>query len=317
MPTESSAESPFKFGFVTIIGKPNVGKSTLMNHIVGQKISITSHRPQTTRHRILGIFTDEHKQIVFVDTPGIHSVAKKSNRRTMNKVINKTAVSSIEGVDVVCFMIPASGWSEGDEHALEALKRSLPNSKVPVILVINKIDKLDSLNLLLPLIEKSTQKYPFTDIVPITALGKRKDDNIDRLMEVLTSYLPQEPAGFDADQITDRSFRFLVSELIREQLCRRLGDELPYATAVQISQFEKEGTMMHINADIWVEKSSHKAIVIGKGGETLKQIGTYARKNCEALLEGKVFLELFVKVRSGWADNSRDLNQLGYDEDLG
>ncbi len=302
----------FKFGFVTIIGKPNVGKSTLMNRIIGQKISITSHRPQTTRHRILGIHTDKYKQIVFVDTPGIHSVSKKSNRKTINKVINKTAVSSIDGVDAVCLMITAGGWSEADHLVLQALN----GSSIPVILVINKLDKLRSVNDVLPLIAESSELYDFAEIIPICAIGKAGGDNVDRLMEVLTQYLPDEEAGFDEDQITDRSFRFLVSELVREQLFRRLGDELPYATAVEVTEFAIEGNKAQIGADIWVEKDSHKAMVIGKKGESLKKIGTAARKNCEVLLEKKVFLELFVKVRSGWSDNARDLYSLGYDEDL-
>ena len=221
----------FKFGFVTIIGKPNAGKSTLMNRIIGQKISITSHRPQTTRHRILGIHTEDNKQIVFVDTPGIHSVAKKSNRKTINKVINKTAISSIDGVDAVCFMITATGWTDGDKHVLQALE----GCNVPVILVINKLDKLKSVNDVLPLIAESSELFDFAEIVPICAIGKSNNDNVERLMEVLTSYLPQQKAGFDEDQITDRSFRFLVSELVREQLFRRLGDELPYATAVEVT----------------------------------------------------------------------------------
>lgn len=300
----------FKFGFVTIIGKPNVGKSTLMNKIIGQKISITSHRAQTTRHRILGIHTDDHKQVVFVDTPGIHSVAKKSNRKTINKVINKTAISSIDGVDAVCLMIAASGWTEADKLVLNALQ----GTSMPVILVINKLDRLKSVNDVLPLIAQSAELHDFADIVPISAIGKGTDDNVDRLMLVLEKYLPEAPAGFDEDQITDRSFRFMVSELVREQLFRRLGDELPYATAVEISVFEMTEGKAQIGADIWVEKDSHKAMVIGKKGEALKQIGIGARRGCELLLERKVFLELFVKVRSGWSDNARDLYSLGYDE---
>lgn len=300
----------YKFGFVTIVGKPNAGKSTLMNQIIGQKISITSHRPQTTRHRILGIHTDESKQVVFVDTPGIHSVLKKSNRKTINRVINKTAIASIDGVDVVCFMITASGWTEGDKHVLAALK----DVNIPIILVINKIDKLKSINDVLPLIEESSKLADFADIVPVCAMGKMQGGNIDRLMSVVSNYLPVADAGFDEDQITDRGFRFLVSELVREQLFRRLGEELPYATAVEVTQFDMLDDKAQIHADIWVEKDSHKAMVIGKGGESLKAIGTSARLNCETLLERKVFLELFVKVRSGWSDNARDLYSLGYDE---
>ena len=283
-----------------------------MNQLIGQKISITSHRPQTTRHRILGIHTDDDKQIVFVDTPGIHSVAKKSNRKTINKVINKTAIASIDGVDVICFMITASGWTEADKHVLKALE----NVSLPIVLIINKIDKLKSINDVLPLIAESNKLADFADIVPVSAVGRVKGGNIEALMDVITSRLPVAEAGFDEDQITDRSFRFLVSELVREQLFRRLGDELPYATAVEISQFELMDGKAQISADIWVEKDSHKAMVIGKRGEALKAIGTSARKNCESLLERKVFLELFVKVRSGWSDNARDLYSLGYDEGI-
>lgn len=308
-----------RFGFVTIIGKPNVGKSTLMNRIIGQKISITSHRPQTTRHRILGIHTDDEKQIVFVDTPGIHSLAKKTNRKTINQIINRTAISSIEGVDVICLMITAKGWTDSDKLVLQALGET----KTPVVLLINKLDKLRSVNDVLPLIAESSQLYEFADIVPIIAIGKNTKsesnlggDNVERLMDVITTYLPEQGAGFDEDQITDRSFRFLVSELVREQLFRRLGDELPYATAVEVSQFDLSEDVAHVGADIWVEKNSHKAMVIGKQGEALKKIGSAARKNCETLLEKKVFLELYVKVRSGWSDNARDLYSLGYDEDL-
>jgi len=313
------SDSDFKFGFVTIIGKPNVGKSTLMNRIIGQKISITSHRPQTTRHRILGIYTDQAKQIVLVDTPGIHSLAKKSNRKTMNKVINRTAISSIEGVDVVCMMITAAGWNEQDKLVLKSLKNIREQGvSTPVILLINKIDKLDSINDALPIIAESAELFDFVDIVPVCATSKDVSGfaNVEHLVEVIASHLPVQGAGFDEDQITDRSFRFLVSELIREQLFRRLGDELPYATAVEISQFENKDGVFQIGADIWVEKNSHKAMVIGKQGEALKKIGSAARKNCETLLEQKVFLELWVKVRSGWSDNARDLYSLGYDEGI-
>lgn len=302
----------YRFGFITIVGQPNVGKSTLMNRLIGQKISITSHRPQTTRHRILGIYTDEQKQMVFVDTPGIHNVARKSNRKTINKIINKTAIASLDGVDLVCFMINAKGWQEADRLALKALQ----NCSVPVILCINKIDKLDSINQVLPVIEESSKLYNFSEIVPISALTSSVHNNVDQLLDIFAKYMPQQQAGFDEDQITDRSFRFLVSELIREQLFRRLGDELPYATAVEVTEFEMEEGLCRINADVWVEKNSHKAMVIGKSGEALKKIGQAARRSCEDLVERKVFMELYVKVRSGWADNARDLYNLGYDEDL-
>lgn len=311
MPSQTHENLEYRFGFVTIIGKPNVGKSTLINELIGQKISITSHRPQTTRHRILGIQTDQKRQIVFVDTPGIHSIKKKTNRKAINRVINKTALSSVAGVDVICFMITASGWTEEDHQVLRALR----DISQPIILLINKTDKLDSINAVLPLISKSEEMYDFAEIVPISALGASKHSNLAHLSRVLNQYLPAAPAGFDEDMVTDRGFRFLVSELVREQLFRRLGDELPYATAVEISEFKQEADVYYIGADIWVEKDSHKAMVIGKGGESLKKIGTAARKNCEALLEAKVFMELYVKVRSGWSDNTRDLYALGYDED--
>lgn len=311
MQDNPSKTEDFRFGFVTIIGKPNVGKSTLMNRLIGQKISITSHRPQTTRHRILGIHTDTQQQIVFVDTPGIHAVTKKSNRKTINKIINKTAIASIDGVDVICLMITAKGWTEQDKLVLQALR----GNSLPVILVINKIDQLQSINDVLPLIAESSALGDFAEIVPLSALSKAKSANVDHLLQVVSKYLPCAPAGFDEDQVTDRGFRFLVSELVREQLFRRLGDELPYATAVEIGEFKQKSGVYHIGADIWVEKDSHKAMVIGKKGEALKKIGTAARLSCEALLESKVFLELYVKVRSGWSDNARDLYALGYDED--
>lgn len=301
----------FRFGFVTIVGQPNVGKSTLMNRLVGQKISITSHRPQTTRHRILGIYTDTEKQIVFVDTPGIHSLKKKSNRKTINKVINKTALSSMEGVDVICMMITASGWSDQDKEVLRAAKET----ELPVILVINKIDRLKSVNDVLPIIASSNDLHEFVDIVPLSALNRGKSSNAEHLLSVIYNHLSEAPAGFESDQVTDRNYRFLVAELVREQLFRRLGDELPYAIAVELGRFEEVDGVFQVSADIWVEKDSHKAMVIGKKGEALKKVGSAARRNCETLLESKVFLELYVKVRSGWSDNARDIYSLGYDED--
>ena len=214
---------------------------------------------------------------------------------------------------IASFVVEGSQLLESDRVVLNALE----GQKIPVVLVINKLDKLKSVNEVLPLIEESAQLHDFAAIVPITALGKTSGkslDNVTTLMEALTEHLPEQGAGFDEDQITDRSFRFLVSELVREQLFRRLGDELPYATAVEVTEFQLGDDEAHIGADIWVEKNSHKAMVIGKKGEALKKIGTAARRNCEHLLEKKVFLELYVKVRSGWSDNARDLYSLGYDE---
>jgi GTP-binding protein Era len=214
----------------------------------------------------------------------------------------------LDGVDVVCFMINADGWKEEDLHVLN----SISDTGLPIILLINKLDRLTSVNELLPLIEESSKQADFAEIIPISAL---KGSNVEHAVETISGYLPNQPAGFDEDQITDRSFRFLVSELLREQLFRRLGDELPYATAVEITRFEKEGSVFQISADIWVDRPSHKAMVIGKQGAALKQIGAAARRNIESLLDSKVFIELWVKVRTGWSDNARDLHSLGYDED--
>ena len=296
------------FGFVTLLGRPNIGKSTLLNRLVGKKISITSHRPQTTRHRLLGIHNDEHRQIVFVDTPGIHSVDKKAQRKRINQVINKTAVNSLEGVDLAVFMLGADGWTEKDEVPLRAIQ----SSNVPVIVVLNKLDKLDSKNDVLPAIAAINEKIDCLGVVPVSAL---KGDNVEHLLDVITDQLPIERAGFDKDQITDRSMQFLVTELVREQLFRMLGDELPYATAVELQSMQRlEDERMHIAADIWVDRDNHKGIVIGKQGEKLKTIGAGARKQINQLLGEKVHLELFVKVRKGWSDSQRDLSLLGYDE---
>ena len=296
------------FGFVTLLGRPNIGKSTLLNRLVGKKISITSHRPQTTRHRLLGIRNDEHRQIVFVDTPGIHSVDKKSQRKRINQVINKTAVNSLEGVDLAVFMLGADGWTDKDEVPFRAIQ----SSNVPVIVVLNKLDKLDSKNDVLPVIAAINERVSCLAVVPVSAL---KGDNVEYLLDVLTEQLPLERPGFDKDQITDRSMQFLVTELVREQLFRLLGDELPYATAVELQSMQRlEDERMHIAADIWVDRDNHKGIVIGKQGEKLKTIGVGARKQINQLLGEKVHLELFVKVRKGWSDSQRDLSLLGYDE---
>ena len=298
-----TANEVYRFGFATLIGRPNVGKSTLLNRIIGRKVSITSRRPQTTRHRILGIRSDPHRQIVFVDTPGIHR-----GRKEINKIINRTAIASIEGVDVVVMMITSRGWCPQDEIPLQILR----GQNIPVVLVINKTDSIRDKNQLLPLIAESSERFDFCEIVPLSR--QHAAPMFERLVDIVGALLPEEPPGFDKEQYTDRSMRFLVSELVREQLFRQLGEELPYATAVEVQTWEMDGDVLHIGADIWVEKTSHKSMVIGKQGERLKKIGSRARKQIELLLEQKVFLELWVKVRSGWADNRRDIHHLGYDE---
>lgn len=244
-----------RFGFVALLGRPNVGKSTLLNQLIGKKISITSHRPQTTRHRILGIVNEPNRQIVFVDTPGVHAVSKKTQRKRMNKVINRTAVASLEGIDLVLFIITADGWRDEDEIPLRALKES----NAPVVVLINKLDKLNSKNDVLPIIDSINHRLDCDAVIPVSAL---KGDNCDYLLDYVTEKLPLEIPGFDKNQTTDRSQNFLMSEMIREQLFQLLGDELPYATAVELQQVVIEGKTYHISADIWVEKVNHKGIVM-------------------------------------------------------
>lgn len=295
---------PFRTGFVTLLGRPNVGKSTLLNRLVGQKVSITSPRPQTTRHRILGIRTDAASQVVFVDTPGLHH----AQQRVMGQAMHRAAVGSLEGVDLVLLLIGASGWTEGDEFAL----RQLRNQACPVILVINKIDRVKDKARLLPLLQRSSEKYPFVEIVPVSA---QKGDNLDALEHAILRHLPEGAPGFPADQITDRGDRFTAAEFIREQLFRRLQQEIPYSLAVEIQQWQRTPALLRVEAVIWVEKAGQKAIVIGKDGAGLKAIGQRARLEMERRFGCKVYLGLWVKVRAGWADNVTALRALGYLEE--
>ena len=292
----------FRSGFVTLIGKPNVGKSTLLNTIIGRKISITSNKPQTTRHRILGIYTTKQCQIIFVDTPGLH----KPSGRTLNKVITHTARASMLDVDAIVLMITCAGWDDKDRYVLE----SLQNLNVPVILAINKIDRIKNKDRLLPLIEESSQLINFAEIIPLSA---KSGANTAALLNILATLLPPSPKCFPEDQVTDRDTRFMLSELIREQAFRLLGEEIPYAIAVHIAEMT-EGNPPKIEAHIWVERESQKGIVVGKGGQRIKEIGTRARKSIEQYLGKHVFLDIVVKVRKGWADNQADLNSLGYIE---
>lgn len=290
-----------KSGLVTFIGRPNVGKSTLLNVMVGQKVSITSRRPQTTRHRILGVSTKEHVQIVYVDTPGLHL----GKGRMMNRYMNRAASGALQGVDCIVMIIMASGWQKADEYVLELVRKQ----EAPVVLAINKIDLLKRRNDLLPLIEVSSQKFEFSEIVPVSAI---KRTNLGELEAVLSQKLPMQPPLFPQDQLTDRSERFMAAELVREQVFRSLGQEIPYAVAVEIEQFKTEKKILHINALIWVERAGQKAIVIGKSGERLKQIGSAARQEMVSFFGKKVNLGLWVKVREGWSDSERALRSLGY-----
>ena len=294
----------FVSGFVAIAGRPNVGKSSLLNYFVGHKISITSRRPQTTRNRLLGICTYDESQIVFVDTPGIHSAEGKA----LNRVINKTATGSLEGVDLILMMITASGWTKEDEYVYQKAK----TTGIDIILLLNKTDVLKKRDYILPVIEDISKTHSFLNIVPISVKNRY---NLDTLKTLIEESLPEGPPGFPEDQITDRSQRFLAGELVREKLFRHLGEELPYISAVEISRFESDkNKVAHIDATIWVEKAGQKAIVIGKNGSTLKNIGTKARLEMERLFQCRVHLECWVKVRKGWTNDASIMRSLGYDE---
>lgn len=303
----------FKSGFVAIVGRPNVGKSTLMNHLLGQKLSITSRKPQTTRHRIHGILTDEQMQIVFVDTPGIHAKEVKA----INERMNKAAVSALSDVDLVLFVVDGLQWREDDLLTLEKLSAT----NLPVVLIINKADTIKDKSLMLPVIESFNESFDFADIVPVSAL---RGYNLPRLKEVIGKFLPIRPPIFDAEQITDRSERFLASEIIREKIMRQSGDEVPYDLTVQIDIFKDESAhkdpetgqwrkaMTFIDATIFVERAGQKTIIIGDKGSRIKQVGIDARKDMEALFDRKIMLTLWVKVKKGWSDDERALTSLGY-----
>jgi len=296
--------SDFRCGYVALVGRPNVGKSTLLNRILGQKISITSRRPQTTRHRVLGIKTQETAQLIYVDTPGIHDYSG----RAMNRHMNRTASSALLDVDVVVFLVGGLKWTPDDDLVLE----KLGNIDCPVILAVNKIDLLANRDELLPRLQGLSGKYNFEQVIPISAT---KGDNISALERAVETLLPQAPAMFPEDQVTDRSVRFLTAELVREKLFRKLGRELPYGLTVEIESFKSEPGITHIHALIWVERKSQKMIVIGKQGRLLKEVGIEARRDIESLIDGKVNLKLWVKIKEGWADDERALRSLGYTHD--
>jgi GTP-binding protein Era len=290
-------------GYVALIGRPNVGKSTLMNHLLGQKISITSRKPQTTRHRILGISTNEQGQAIYMDTPGMHA----NEKRALNRYLNRTADTTLLGVDVVVWLIDGLFFQEYDEVIFKKLERA----GLPVILAINKVDKVKDKTAMMEFFALAQQRYPFAHIVPVSALKKT---NLEQLQTAIMSLLPERELIYPEDQITDRSERFLAAEIVREKLTRRLGDELPYALTVEIERYEDLPTISKIYAIIWVERDSQKNIVIGKEGEMLKKVGTDARHDIEKLIDKKVYLQLWVKVKSGWSDNERALQSLGFGE---
>jgi GTPase len=288
-------------GLVAIVGRPNVGKSTLINRLVGTKISITSNRPQTTRHRITGVVSSQDAQIVLVDTPGFQI----AHGGALNKIMNHTVTDSLAGTDVVLFMVEALNFGKEDSRVVALL----PDT-IPVVLAINKVDKVREKSMLLPFIEKVSQAFTFSDVVPVSAA---KGSQTDRLLDVLKAHLPLAPALFDDDTLTDRSERFLAAEFLREKLFRLLGEELPYAATVVVESFELREEVRHIQASIVVAKENHKAMVIGAKGEKLKAIASQARMDMEKLFGGKVFLEVWVRVKSGWSDNLKALKSLGYE----
>lgn len=292
----------FKSGYVAIVGRPNVGKSTLLNSILGQKISITSRKPQTTRHNILGIHTTESAQMMFLDTPGQHL----NTPRAINRYMNRAASNALADVDVVIFVIDRLKWNEEDEMVL---KRVIESGK-PCVVAVNKTDRLSTTELLLPHIQELSERLPRAEFVPVSAL---KNNNVDRLLEQAEAMLPEGEAFFDEDQITDRSMRFMAAEIVREKIMRQLGDEVPYAAAVEIERYEHKGNITFINALVLVEREGQKSILIGEKGTRLKQIGMEARKDIEELCGTKVMLEVWVKVKSNWSDDERALRSLGYD----
>ena len=296
--------SDYRCGYIALVGRPNVGKSTLLNRILGQKISITSRRPQTTRHRVLGIKSQPAAQLIYVDTPGIHGFSG----RAMNRHMNRTASSVLQDVDVAVFLVDGLHWTTDDELVLQ----KLGDISCPVILAVNKIDLLGNREELLPRLQTLSDKRAFEQIIPISA---SKGDNVAELEAVIEKLLPVAPPLFPEDQVTDRSVRFLAAELVREKLFRKLGKELPYGLTVEIEQFRNEATIAHIHALIWVERKSQKYIVIGKQGRMLKEVGIEARRDIEELIDGKVNLKLWVKVKEGWADDERALHSLGYKHD--
>ncbi len=294
-------EARFRCGYVALAGRPNVGKSTLLNRVIGQKLSITSRRPQTTRHRLLGIKTLPHAQLLYVDTPGIHDFSG----RAMNRHMNRAARAVLGEVDVVVLLVEALRWLPDDELVL----RILEGVDCPVVAAVNKIDRLERLDALLPYLQELSGRREFSAVVPISA---STGVNVPELEAVVEQLLPPGLPLFPEDQVTDRPERFLVAELVREKLFRKLARELPYGLTVEIESFRRAGNIVHIHALIWVERDSQKNIVIGKNGAVLKEVGRAARRDIEELLGNQVNLKLWVKVKEGWADDERALRSLGY-----
>ncbi|QSX78236.1 GTPase Era [Agrilutibacter solisilvae] len=295
--------APHRAGHVAVIGRPNVGKSTLVNALVGAKVSIVSPRPQTTRHRLLGIATFPEGQLLLVDTPGIH----REQKRAMNRLMNRAARGALEGVDAALLVVRAGQWDDEDTLAYDALR----DAGLPVVLVVNQVDRITDKTKLLPYLAKVSEGREFAGVHPISAL---KRSGLEALVKTVLTHVPEQPALYGEDEITDKSQRFLAGELVREQLMRQLGEELPYATTVEIERFVEDGNLLRIGAVIWVERDGQKLIVIGKGGERLREIGMKSRLQMERLFGSKVFLETWVRVREGWSDDEAALRAFGYND---
>lgn len=295
---------PFRCGTLALVGRPNVGKSTLLNALVGAHLSITAAKPQTTRHRILGVHSTAEGQLVLVDTPGLH----RTGKRALNRQINHAALSAVADVDVLIWLLDCTRIGAEDAW-VETLVRQ---SGKPLVIVLNKVDQMPDKSRLLPQISELQTRWPGIAIVPLSAL--KRDAGVGHLVEAAMALLPEQEAFFEVDTLTDRSERFLAAEYVREQLIRRLGEELPYASTVTIDRFVEDGKLRRIDATVWVEREGQKAIVIGDGGTKLKEVGTFARRRMETEFGHKVFLTLWVKVKAGWSDSETALAQLGYAE---
>lgn len=300
---DADEAGPQRCGYVALVGRPNVGKSTLLNRLVGQKVSITSSRPQTTRHTLLGIHTEGRDQIVYVDTPGLH----EGGKRALNRAMNRSARAAIADVDVAAMLVEAGRWTAEDDRVLELLGQATGAR----FLIVNKTDRLTPRSRVLPFLKACSERAPFDEIIPLSAL---KGDNLEALTGCIRARLPEAPHLFEADAFTDRSERFLVAETVREKLMRRVGDEIPHQVTVTIDRWQEDAQGLLINATILVEREGQRAIVIGHGGERLKQVGIDARREIEQLLDTHVRLELWVKVRGGWSDNENMLRNLGFTE---
>ncbi|MCU7959930.1 MAG: GTPase Era [gamma proteobacterium symbiont of Bathyaustriella thionipta] len=296
-------ESASRCGYVGIVGRPNVGKSTLLNRLVGQKLAITTRRPQTTRHNLLGIKTSAEGQIIFVDTPGIHGEQKKA----LNRYLNRSARAILDGVDLLIFVIEANRWQEDDELVLQALSQH----SAAIVLVINKVDQLKRKEDLLPFMQSIADKARFLEIIPVSA---KDGSNLSLLEEKVFAQMPDRPMLYDADQITDKPMRFFAAELIREQLMLRYNKEIPYSVSVEVQNFDEQPGITRIEATVWVEREGQKGIIIGKGGQALKATSTEARLSLQDFLQTKVYLRLWIKVSDSWASDAAAIHRLGYSE---